>query len=203
MKHYVIQCKANLKLFWSNDQGWVDRLAATMFTEHKQDHLHLPVNGKWLRTDPPILVELWVPAIWNDLLQIEEFDQLEEYPANACHGRAGDFDPDPYRDDSRTVCVSHGRFTVSLYLCSGSNNYWLAYEVYDNQNDIPVIEGEPFNDLAPTQTVDDVGVLTQSATPVTARITWIVPIEKTPDESTPESTPPQGESSADTPSSPA
>ena len=35
-------------LFWSNDDGWVDRPSATVFSEEETKDPHIPLSGEWV-----------------------------------------------------------------------------------------------------------------------------------------------------------
>jgi hypothetical protein len=39
----------SVPLYWSNDDGWVDRGSATIFTQLEAIHLNLPMGGCWER----------------------------------------------------------------------------------------------------------------------------------------------------------
>jgi hypothetical protein len=43
----------NLKAFWSNEDGWVEQEAATIFTEDERYSLNLPCDGLWIPTTFP------------------------------------------------------------------------------------------------------------------------------------------------------
>jgi hypothetical protein len=47
---YVIESVPPLgeeRLYWSNDQGWVDLESATFFVEEEVEIVNLPLTGKW------------------------------------------------------------------------------------------------------------------------------------------------------------
>ena len=104
-----------------------------------------------------------IPKVWTTFLEIEDFAQLPTYPTKYYPQTDEEVknhivDPNPYRDDSREICIQHGCFLVILGLTSGSSNYWLNWLVYRKEendpnfdNAIPVYEfGEPFFDLPST-----------------------------------------------------
>jgi hypothetical protein len=35
-------------LFWSNEDGWVDKDSATKFSTYERQMLRLPLDGKWV-----------------------------------------------------------------------------------------------------------------------------------------------------------
>lgn len=73
--------------------------------------------------------KLIVPAVWKELLDIEQF--LPGTPK--ARGEIVVDAPTPYRDDSREVNMIDGDYLVILNLCSGNNNYWLSYQVQKKQ----------------------------------------------------------------------
>ncbi len=45
----VIRSKNTELLYWSNQDGWVHRKSATIFTETERAELNLPIDGIWER----------------------------------------------------------------------------------------------------------------------------------------------------------
>ena len=37
------------QLFWSNEDGWVDKSSATRYTYDEMQRLHLPIDGYWTK----------------------------------------------------------------------------------------------------------------------------------------------------------
>jgi hypothetical protein len=35
-------------LYWSNSDGWVDKISADKFTDHEKATLNLPIGGMWI-----------------------------------------------------------------------------------------------------------------------------------------------------------
>ena len=81
---------------------------------------------------------LEIPAVWQNLLDIGNFDEIPPYPAKARNKTPIGY-PAPLRDDSRLVSVEENGIRVILGLYSGNHNYWLSYEVFDAGE--PVCEG--------------------------------------------------------------
>ena len=76
---------------------------------------------------------LEIPSTWNDLLNIEYFDDntrslqtFEDIPVNSSR---------PYKDDVRTIVIHDDEFVVTACLCSGKNNYYLFF-IVDGPDDI-------------------------------------------------------------------
>lgn len=42
------------ELFWSNQQGWVDRSEGTVFTRLERNNLALPFDGEWVEVDDAV-----------------------------------------------------------------------------------------------------------------------------------------------------
>jgi hypothetical protein len=36
-------------LYWSNEDGWVDKTHATVFAENEMKYLNLPMTGEWVQ----------------------------------------------------------------------------------------------------------------------------------------------------------
>jgi hypothetical protein len=45
---YIITNEFDGELFWSNDDGWVDRENATLFSKNEKFVLNLPMQGMWV-----------------------------------------------------------------------------------------------------------------------------------------------------------
>lgn len=46
----IIGKHADEGLWWSNVNGWGDKLSATWFTMHERQTVNLPLNGEWQMT---------------------------------------------------------------------------------------------------------------------------------------------------------
>jgi hypothetical protein len=91
-----------------------------------------------VRFQNPILI----PAVWKDLLALDSIPRLA---GRAYDGRVED--PIAYRDDRRQVSVKQGEVSVYAILCSGNQNYWIDWELWDGPDIINNSEGDPEFDI--------------------------------------------------------
>jgi hypothetical protein len=47
VKAYMIQNNIDTDLYWSNENGYVDKQFATMFSPEEKEKYNLPVEGHW------------------------------------------------------------------------------------------------------------------------------------------------------------
>ena len=54
---YIIINEWDGELYWSNDDGWVDRESATVFSQNEKFVLNLPMYGMWVEVATKELFE--------------------------------------------------------------------------------------------------------------------------------------------------
>lgn len=74
-----------------------------------------------------LVTVLELPAVWQELLNYEEF--LPGVPSKPIDQNTALADQEPYRDDIREKSFTEGDWKVTARLCSGSNNYWLDWMI--------------------------------------------------------------------------
>jgi hypothetical protein len=105
---------------------------------------HLKLKGK-----------LSIARSWKQLLAIEAFSSLPQPPQRwqetAERQQKEQWeDPQPYTKDHRESTLVSGDYCITLQLISGTQNYWLDYEVRKISANLVVYNsGEVFFDLPP------------------------------------------------------
>lgn len=132
----------------------------------------------------PTTIKLRVPACWRRLIGIEfareggpGSDLMHDGKVVLSSNHAkGNYDPDPYYDDTRIVTgygmsgTSGEGFIAELHLCSGQSNYWAEAYIYDQEHEL-IVETEPW------ESVDDKNEVISANTGETyiLEVEWITP----------------------------